>query len=74
VSQRGAQVLVLALVVAGLGYLVVRSVDNWEDWIVFAIIVLTALGAAVAIYPRIYAKRKRTISRASAPPPRRRSP
>jgi cobalamin synthase len=72
VSRRGAQAIILVLVVGALGYLVVRSVDNREDWIVFAVIVLTALGAAVAIYPRIYARRKRAISRASAPPPRRR--
>jgi cytochrome bd-type quinol oxidase subunit 2 len=55
----------MAVVVVALGYLVVRSVDNWEDWIVFAVIALTAIGAAVAIYPRMYAKRKRTISRSS---------
>ncbi len=65
-SGRGAQVAILAVVVAGLGYLVVRSVDNREDWIVLAVIVLTAIGAAVAIYPRIYARRKRTITRSSA--------
>jgi hypothetical protein len=56
---------ILAVVVAGLGYLVVRSVDNWEDWIVFGVIVLTALGAAVAVYPRIFARRRRSISRSS---------
>ncbi len=67
-TERGVQVAILALVVAGLGYLVVRSVDNWEDWIVFAVIVLTAIGAAVAIYPRMYARRKRTISRSSTKP------
>jgi cytochrome bd-type quinol oxidase subunit 2 len=67
VSGRAVQVAVLLAVAAGLGYLVVRSVDNWEDWIVLAVIVLTALGAAVAIYPRIYAKRKRTIARSSTP-------
>jgi cytochrome bd-type quinol oxidase subunit 2 len=58
---------VLAVLVAALGALVVWSVDNWEDWIVLAVIVLTAIGAAVAVYPRIYARRKRTITRSSAP-------
>ncbi len=62
---RAVQVGILAVVVAGLGYLVVRSVDNWEDWIVFGVIVLTALGAAVAVYPRIFARRRRSISRSS---------
>ncbi len=66
-SGRGAQVAVLAVLVAALGALVVWSVDNWEDWIVLAVIVLTAIGAAVAVYPRIYARRKRTITRSSAP-------
>ena len=64
-TGRTVQVTVLAVVVAGLGYLVVRSVDNWEDWIVFGVILLTALGAAIAIYPRMFAKRKRTITRSS---------
>ncbi len=66
-TGRAAQVLVLAAVAVGLGYLVVRSVDNWEDWIVLGVIVLTAIGAAVAVYPRIFARRKRTITRSSAP-------
>jgi hypothetical protein len=49
----------------GLGYLVVWSADGWADWVVFGVIVLTAYGAAVAIAPQIYGRRKRTISRAS---------
>ncbi len=64
-SERGVRAVILTLVVAGLAYLVVRSVDNWEDWIVFGVIVLTALGAAIAIYPRMFARRKRTITRSS---------
>ena len=66
-SARAVQVGILAVVVAGLGSLVVWSVDNWEDWIVFAVIVLTAIGAAVAVYPRMFARRKRSISRSSTP-------
>jgi O-antigen/teichoic acid export membrane protein len=65
VGNRISQVTLLVGVVVGLGYLVVSSADGWADWVVFGVIVLTTYGAAVAIAPQIYARRKRTISRTS---------
>lgn len=59
------QALVLAGVAVGLGYVVLSSADGWADWVVFAAIVLTALGGAIAVSPRLYARRKRPISRSS---------
>jgi hypothetical protein len=63
-----AQGLFLVGVVLGLGYLLVTSADGWADWVVFGVIVVTAYGFAVAVSPRIFARRKRTISRESGPP------
>jgi hypothetical protein len=63
-----AQGLFLVGVVLGLGYLLVTSADGWADWVVFGVIVVTAYGCAVAVSPRIFARRKRTISRESGPP------
>lgn len=64
--HRVAQVIVMAGVLAGLGYLVLWSADGWADWVVFAVVVVTAYGAAIAVNPRLYARRKRTISRSSS--------
>lgn len=67
-----AQAAIVLGVAAGLAYLVVSSADGWADWVVFAVIVLTAYGFALAVSPRLHARRKRTISRESPPPgPRR---
>jgi hypothetical protein len=59
------QVIVLALICAGCIYLVFKVAVNWADWVVFGMIVVTALGAAVAIYPRRYPTRKRAYTRHS---------
>jgi hypothetical protein len=67
VRDRAAQGLFLLGVAAGLGYLVINSADGWADWVVFGVIVLTAYGFAVAVSPKIFARRKRTISRESGP-------
>ena len=60
-----AQALVLAGVAAGLGWLVLSQADGWADWVVFAGIVLTFLGFAIAAHQRVYAPRTRSISRTS---------
>jgi O-antigen/teichoic acid export membrane protein len=65
VGNRISQAILLVGVAVGLGYLVVSSADGWADWLVFGVIVVTTYGAAVAIAPQIYARRKRTISRTS---------
>jgi protein-S-isoprenylcysteine O-methyltransferase Ste14 len=59
------QVIVLALVCAGCIYVVFKVAAGWADWVVFAMIVLTGLGAAAAIYPRQYPTRKRAYTRRS---------
>jgi hypothetical protein len=57
--------IVTALVCAGLIYLVFKVAINWADWVVFAMIVVTAVGAAIAIYPRRYPTRRRAYTRTS---------
>ena len=64
------QVLVFLTIVAALTWAVLSNMDNWADWVVFGVIVLTVLGAAIAIYPRRYPTRKRTFVKHSDPPPR----
>ena len=60
-----AQALAMAGLVAGLGYLVVSSADSWGDWVVFAVVTLTAFGAALAVHHREHPTRKRAFSRSS---------
>jgi hypothetical protein len=64
------QALVFAAIVAGLAWLVISNADDWSDWVVFGVIVLTTIGAARAIYARQYPTRKRTFVRHSDRPPR----
>ena len=52
-------------VAVGLGYAVVATVDHWSDWVVFAVLVMTALGAAIAVHRRQYPTKKRTFVRHS---------
>ena len=59
------QVMILALICAVCIYLVFKVAVNWASWVVFGMIVLTAFGAAVAIYPRRYPARKRAYTRDS---------
>jgi hypothetical protein len=59
------QVIILALICAGCIYVVFKVAAGWADWVVFGMIVVTALGAAAAIYPRQYPTRKRAYTRHS---------
>lgn len=59
------QVIVVALIVAACIYVVFKVAANWADWVVLGMIVVTAFGAAVAIYPRRYPTRKRAYTRSS---------
>lgn len=69
-SRTLLQALILAIVVAGLAWLVVSNSTGWADWVVFGVIVLTTVGAARAVYYRRYPTKKRTFVRHSEPPPR----
>jgi hypothetical protein len=64
-GERAVQWGIIAAVLAGGAYLVISSADNWADWVVFGVIVITAFGFAVAVAPNLYARRKRTIARTS---------
>ena len=63
-----AQGMAFLLLVVGLAYLVISSADSWADWVVFGVIVLTALGAAIAVHDRRWFTRGRPISRSSDRP------
>jgi intracellular septation protein A len=63
------QVLVFLAIVAALTWAVLSNMDNWGDWVVFGVLVLTVIGAAIAIYPKRYPTRRRTFVKHSDPPP-----
>jgi hypothetical protein len=63
VSPIGA--VVTGLICAGLIYLVFKVAAGWADWVVFAMLVVTGVGAAIALYPRQYPTRKRAYTRES---------
>jgi p-aminobenzoyl-glutamate transporter AbgT len=56
-------VLVLAAVLA---LAVTNVVDNWSDWVVLGVIVLTVVGVAIAVNNRRYPTKKRTFTRDSS--------
>jgi predicted tellurium resistance membrane protein TerC len=68
---RGAAV-VQGLMVAIFGlalfyFLVLGTVDGWEDWVIFSVIILAVIGGAIAVNHREYpaATQKRKFSRDS---------
>jgi hypothetical protein len=65
VTGRGVQIIVLVGVIAAGAYAVISNADNWADYVVLGVIVLTTIGAAIAIYPRQYPTAKRAVSRSS---------
>ena len=64
--QTAVQILAFLLLVAGLAYLVISSADSWADWVVFGVLVLTALGAALAVHEQRWGVSR---GRPSAGPP-----
>jgi hypothetical protein len=59
------QIALTVVISAGLMYAVVKVATDWSDWIVFGVIVLTAIGAAIAVNQRQYPTRKRAYTRSS---------
>jgi nicotinamide riboside transporter PnuC len=57
--------LVLVLAVA-LALIVTSVVDNWSDWVVLGVIVVTTVAVAFAVYNRRYPTKKRTFTRDSS--------
>ena len=58
--------IVLGVAVAG-GYAVVSEADGWEDYVVMGVLLTTTFGFALAVAPKLYARRDRTISREGGP-------
>jgi uncharacterized membrane protein len=67
-------VVIGLLLIAAAVWVVTTHVQHWGEWIVFAVIVLTAFGAAWGIYTPRYTTKKRTFVRSSKPPDRRYRP
>ena len=74
-ARRTALYILIGLLLVALAMWVVTThVQHWGDWVVFAVIVLTAFGAAWGIYTPRYTTKKRTIVRTSKPPEHRYGP
>jgi hypothetical protein len=52
-SERGAVIYnLVALVVAGLlGAVAVATIDNWSQWLVLGVIIITLVGFMIAVSP-----------------------
>ena len=52
-SEKGAAIYnVVALLVGGLlGAVAVATIDNWSQWLVLGVIVVTTIGFAIAVSP-----------------------
>ena len=59
------QAIAFAVLVALCVYAVLEVAVNWGSWVVLGVILVTAVGAAIAIYPRRYPARKRAYTRSS---------
>ena len=66
-TQALVQALVVLAVAVGLGFLVASVAKGWAGWVVFGVIVMAALGGAIAIWQRQYPAptKKRTFRRDS---------
>lgn len=64
--SRVGQGVVLAGAVAAGAWAVTTSADGWADWVVLAVLVVLAFGAAIAVDGREHVRRKRVITRTSA--------
>ena len=61
------QILVFATVVVVAAYLVLWSADGWADWVVLAVVIITAWAVALGLYAREFpVKGKRNIKRSSS--------
>jgi hypothetical protein len=58
---------VLVAAVLAAAWIAISSVRHWGDWIVLGVIVMTAFGAALAIYSPRYPTKKRTFVRTTKP-------
>ena len=64
-GRQPVQIALTVLISAALIYAVVKVATDWSDWVVFGVIVLTAVGAAIAVNQRQYPTRKRAYTRSS---------
>jgi hypothetical protein len=55
------QAVAFLLLVAVLTWAVLSNMSTWGDWVVFGVLVVFTIGAAIAIYPRRYTTKKRTF-------------
>jgi membrane protein implicated in regulation of membrane protease activity len=68
VPSRVIQILIMVAALAVAAYLVIAVAKNWADWVVFGMLIVTLVGAGIAIYPRRYKTKKRTFVRTTKPP------
>jgi p-aminobenzoyl-glutamate transporter AbgT len=52
-SEKGAAIytIIALLIGAGLSVVAVATIDNWSQWLVLGVIVVTTIGFAIAVSP-----------------------
>jgi p-aminobenzoyl-glutamate transporter AbgT len=52
-SEKGAAIytIIALLVGAGLSVVAVATIDNWSQWLVLGVIIITTIGFAIAVSP-----------------------
>ena len=68
-SRTIMQAVLFLVILAAMAYVVVKVSTGWADYVVLAVIIITVLGAARAVYTRRYPTKKRTFVRHSGPGP-----
>ena len=64
-GRQPVQLVLTVVISAALIYAVIKVATDWSDWVVFGAIVLTAIGAAIAVNQRQYPTKKRAYTRSS---------
>ena len=59
------QALGVLLLAAVLVLSITQVVDNWSDWVVLGVIVVTVIAVAFTVYNRQYPTKRRSITRDS---------
>ena len=73
-TTRLLQALIVIAAAAAALWIVASNTDGWADWVVFGVIVATAIGAGMAVHHRRYTVKRRDFVKSYDPkkgPPRR---
>jgi membrane protein implicated in regulation of membrane protease activity len=64
-GEKLIQGAIIGVVAIAAAVVIAWDADGWADYVVMGAFLVLALGFAIAVSPRLYARRRRTISRSS---------